>query len=245
MMDGPGSAPRILAEEELFNLIAESLRAPGGQSRPRTLLSWAQGINGSIAANKEERTRISCRESMLFVHSLRDVHGASLIGVSTLLVDDPCFCSSAPGATASGIVVLDSCLRTPREARIFRQEGRSPILIYAADPCGAAEGLAAAGARLVKVGRGQHGVDLGEALVALKAKGIDSLMVEGGAKVLASFLAEGLADHALATIAPFIFDGYPALAEGSLKRDMLSLRGAACATSGRDILLFGNLGAER
>ncbi|HWG92540.1 MAG TPA: dihydrofolate reductase family protein, partial [Candidatus Thermoplasmatota archaeon] len=104
--------------------------------------------------------------------------------------------------------VLDSQLRTPPTARVL--DGRAPTVIYtnhahAGAPIPGAEVKAA----------GEYTVDLARVLADLEARGVRSLMVEGGARVLASFLREGLWDEMTVYIAPLVVgDGAPSFAEG-------------------------------
>jgi riboflavin-specific deaminase-like protein len=178
---------------------------------------------------------------LLFIHRVRDLHDAVLIGVSTLLADDPRLAPGPRGGGGARSVILDTRLRTPLAARLLSSGGPRPLIVYAEDPCGRARGLEEAGADLIRVAGGAQGVDLGGTLSALHEKGIHSLVAEGGAKVLASFLRQDLADSILVTIAPLVFGGYPALAEGSIGGAMRSMAETANAPSGRDLLVFGEI----
>lgn len=177
--------------------------------RPRVTLAWAQGIDGSIAAAPGLRTRLSGPESLRMTHTLRARHEAILVGVGTVLADDPSLTVRLVPGPSPRPVILDSRLRTPPGARLLdgAQRGVLILSLPGADP-GRRAALADRGARILEVPPDAAGrLDLHAALARLHAEGIRSLMVEGGALVLRSFLAARLADELCVTIAPRILDG--------------------------------------
>ncbi|HUX40720.1 MAG TPA: RibD family protein [Rectinemataceae bacterium] len=204
-------------------------------SRPRVTLSWAQGIDGSIAAAPGLRTILSGAESMRMTHALRARHEGILVGIGTILADNPSLGVRLVEGRSPRPVVLDAGLRTPPGAKIFAEGRRNPIIVGARDgspeKAGAAKDLLeGAGARILFVERdGTGGLDLNQTLAALFAEGIGSLMVEGGAAVLASFFEARLVDEIVITIAPVILGG---LAPFAMPR--FPPIGAAEAGSGRE-----------
>lgn len=192
--------------------------APAG--RPFVTLSWAQTLDGSIAARRGERLRISGPESMAMTHALRSAHDAVLVGINTALADDPRLSVRLVQGPSPRPVALDSALRLPPSARLVAGAPLKPWVIYAAgaeggDPAaGGSAGLEArraalesAGCVCIEAGEGRR-VDLGKALAALAARGVRSLMVEGGGLVLRSFVRAGFVDRYVVTIAPTIAYGY-------------------------------------
>ena len=182
-------------------------------ARPAVTLTYAQTLDGSIAVRPDEPLAISGPETKYLTHRLRAVHDGILVGVGTVLADDPKLTARRVGGPHPRPVILDSRLRTPRSARVLRHP-KGALLVAAADanPSRAAA-LEAAGAQVLRVPRGPAGVNLTAALAALYALGLRSLMVEGGARVLASFLRARLGDWLLVTLAPYLVGGVPVLAD--------------------------------
>lgn len=180
---------------------------PGG-SKPLVTLSYAQSLNGSIAARRGAPLAISGSESMQITHRLRAAHDAILVGIGTLLADDPRLnVRLVPGESPQPIV-LDGTLRTPTGSRLLQGE-KKPWIVTSenADP-ERYSALKAAGARLLRLPTDQNGcISLDTLLNALGQSGIGSIMVEGGSRVLSAFLDQRLADLAAITIAPRFIGG--------------------------------------
>jgi len=181
-------------------------------SRPVITLTYAQTLDGSIAVRGSEPLAISSAETKLLTHRLRAIHDGILVGVGTVLADDPKLTARRVGGPHPRPVVLDSRLRTPPTARVL-QHPRGAVIVTAddADPARGAA-LQAAGAQVLRVPRRAAGVDLGATLAALRDLGLTSLMVEGGARVLAAFLQAQLGDWLVVTLAPYLVGGVPVLA---------------------------------
>jgi riboflavin-specific deaminase-like protein len=151
---------------------------------------------------------LSGPQSIQLTHRLRAAHDAILVGIGTLLSDDPRLNVRLVEGQDPQPVVLDSHLRFPPQAALLG--GALPpwiATIPGADPEKQVE-LEGRGARLLVLPPDEKGhVSLPALLDCLGDLGIRSLMVEGGASVIASFLAQGLADRMLVTIAPMIVGG--------------------------------------
>jgi 3,4-dihydroxy 2-butanone 4-phosphate synthase/GTP cyclohydrolase II len=179
-------------------------------SRPFVTLSYAQSLDGCLSARRGTPFPISAPASLTMTHALRAAHSAILVGIETVLADDPALTVRLVAGDSPQPVIVDSQLRTPPDARLLRDRGGVWI---ATTPQGAqASGrqrLEQAGARILTLPADEDGrVDLAALLTCLGAEGIRSLMVEGGARVLTSFLENGLADYAVITIAPVFLGGY-------------------------------------
>ncbi len=179
---------------------------------PFVTLSYAQSIDGSIAAADGTPLRISSDAAMTLTHMLRAAHDAILVGVGTVVADDPQLTVRRVAGTDPQPIILDSRLRLPLSARCLANE-RRPWLATTSNDSTVAAPLTAVGARILDVAAMPNGqVALLPLLQQLAAEGIRSIMVEGGATVLRNFLRARLAQSAVITIAPIFVGGLPALA---------------------------------
>ena len=205
--------------QELRLIEQEALRVLQGASRgagPVVTLSWARSVTGAIAAADGARTSLSGPESLLLTHRLRAMHEAILVGIQTVLSDDPLLSVRLVQGAQPQPVVLDSRLRFPPDARLLSRTDRKPWIFHsevegspAMEEPWPARGLKLVhlGARLFPVHRGDRGLDLHQVLALLRSEGIHSLMVEGGARVLDSFMSQGLASQAVITVSPVRIEG--------------------------------------
>lgn len=160
---------------------------------PDVTLKAAVTLDGRIASAAGESKWITGPEARAAGHVLRAEHDAVLVGVGTVLADDPELTVRYPGpARDPWRVVLDSGLRTPLTAKVL---GRRCI-VYGLDPLTerAAE-LRERGAQVVGVPGGQGGLDVGSVLCDLVARGVRRVLVEGGGAVHRSMLGGGFADR--------------------------------------------------
>jgi 5-amino-6-(5-phosphoribosylamino)uracil reductase/diaminohydroxyphosphoribosylaminopyrimidine deaminase/5-amino-6-(5-phosphoribosylamino)uracil reductase len=182
-------------------------------SRPLVTLYFAQSLDGRIGFGRgHDRALLSSEQGILRAHRARSLHDAVLVGIETVLLDDPRLTVRACEGPQPRRVVLDSKLRTPTRARLFEANGAGgEILIFGTAGqanARAKEELEASGACTVLVGSDQLGrVSLPEMLDELHARGTRRLLVEGGAMVLTSFLRARLADRAEIDIAPCLLGG--------------------------------------
>ncbi len=225
--------------DDVLHATAARLAEGAPTGRPFVTLSYAQSLDGSIADSDGRPLALSSAPSLFRTHALRARHQALLVGVGTVLADDPSLTvRHAPGPNPQPLV-LDTHLRTPAPARILGHP-RPPWFLAAApaDPARRAR-LAAAGARVIEVARDSRGmVDLSEALLAISEQGLRSVMVEGGSRVLRSFLEQGLFDWIVITLAPVFRAGKPALAPGEGSLRGVHLRG--WEASGPDLIVWGD-----
>lgn len=211
--------------------------------RPLVSLCYAQSLDGSLTGRSGQPLALSGPESAALTHTLRASHAAILVGVGTVLADNPRLTVRLAQGRDPQPVILDSRLRTPPNSYLV-QERRPWIAALERGPRAAA--LEAAGARLLIVPPGeQGGVGLPAVLDCLGELGVDSLMVEGGARVITSFLAEGLADQAALTIAPVFVGGLNVLdhpsGEGPVLVPSLRLAEVEQLRLGDDLLVFGRV----
>jgi riboflavin-specific deaminase-like protein len=209
--------------------------------RPLVTVSYAQSVDGSIATRNREQLRLSSSQSMILTHRIRAACDAIVIGINTLLVDDPQLTVRLAEGTSPQPIVLDSNLRIPLQARILDRTDHRCWLACAdhSDPAriGAVEGR---GAEVICCHRDRRNrVDLPNLLQLLGERGIRSVMVEGGGQVITSFIKARLVDQMIITIAPRLVGGLPVLDRPAVGNgSLLHLRSVTYQTCGPDIILW-------
>ena len=186
----------------------EAVLARGALERPFVTAAFALSSDGCLSGRKGRSTALSSRDALLATHLLRSMHDAILVGRGTVAADDPLLTTRLVEGPTGHRVVLDSELRTPATARLLKTEERPVVFfgVHGADPS-RAESLRAAGAEVEHLEPRGEGVDLKPMLARLRARGVRTLMVEGGAQVLESFFAAGLVDYVSCTQAPVAVAG--------------------------------------
>jgi diaminohydroxyphosphoribosylaminopyrimidine deaminase/5-amino-6-(5-phosphoribosylamino)uracil reductase len=210
----------IVVEEGL--LAAEAAEVLAGftsrtlRGRPLVTLKLATTLDGRIATHAGESQWITGPPARRAAHALRGHADAVLVGVGTVLADDPELTCRIPGFRASPVVrvVVDSHLRTPLTAKLVRTAGEAPswfLVRSGTDPARAAA-VAEAGARVIEVAGAAAGIDLKQGLTALAEAGITRLLVEGGGQIAAALLRDDLVDRIAWFHAPAVMggDGWPA-----------------------------------
>lgn len=182
--------------------------------RPRVTVTYAQSLDGSLASSVGAPLALSGPEALRYTHELRANHAAILVGIGTVLADDPQLTVRLVEGKNPRPIVLDTQLRFPLGARLFRHPTYKPILItgpQSSEPRRRA--LEEAGARVVRAPIDASGrLQLSTTLGLLRSMGIESLMVEGGARVITAFLEQQLADRLIVTVAPRLLGGVHAIA---------------------------------
>lgn len=175
--------------------------------RPRITLKLATSLDGRIATASGESQWITGEEARLEGHRLRAAHDAILVGVETVLKDDPELTARLPGRTVDQPlrVVLDSRLRTPPTARLA---GENTLILTAAEP------RAVGRARVRRIAMEEGRLAISAVLATLSDAGVASLLIEGGGQVAASFLRFGAVDRLEWFRAPILLgdEGRPCIA---------------------------------
>ncbi len=169
--------------------------------RPFIALKSAMTRDGFISYGDGRRKRISGRTEREFVQGLRKKYDAILVGVNTVLKDDPRLTYRKNPAFSPVRVILDSAARTPLEARVLSGEGKAIVVCTGRAPREKIRALAEKGAAIISQGEKRGRVDLKHLMKALYSAGIRSVLVEGGNKVSTSFLEQGLFDRLYISVA--------------------------------------------
>ena len=182
--------------------------------RPHVTAKFAASLDGRIATRTGESRWITGREARTEVHHLRDVVDAIMVGVGTVLMDDPQLTTriERPARRVSHPwrIVVDSHARTPPTARVCDPAlpGRTTVAVAESAPAQRRAALEERGVEVLAVTADAAGrIDLGALLDALGRRGATSLLVEGGATLLGALFDGGHVDRVLAFIAPLIIGG--------------------------------------
>ena len=169
--------------------------------RPHVILKLAVSADDKIGAAGHKPVAITGEAARTRVHLLRAQSDAILVGIGTVLADDPLLTCRLPGMVARSPVrvVLDRALRIPGTSRLVHSARQTPLWVMTSDlaEAPAAVKLGAAGAQVIRVATtaSPPGLDVLAVVRALADKGITRLMVEGGGRVASSFVAANLVDE--------------------------------------------------
>jgi diaminohydroxyphosphoribosylaminopyrimidine deaminase/5-amino-6-(5-phosphoribosylamino)uracil reductase len=171
--------------------------------RPAVTLKWAMSLDGKIATRSGDARWISSPRGRRWSLELREEHDALVVGIGTVLADDPRLDRRLAKSDGPNLrVILDRRLRLPPGARLWRCDGPVLVVTESAD-CGRRRALEARGAKVLQVPEVTPGAVLGE----LAAREVQSVLVEGGGEVHAAFVASGLFDRVAASCAPLVIGG--------------------------------------
>lgn len=174
--------------------------------RPHVTLKLAVSADGKAGLSGRRPAVISGEAVRAHVHLMRAMNDAILVGIGTVLADDPLLTCRLPGMAARSPVrvVLDRSLRLPPASRLARSAREVPLWIIAAEtaPMAREQALRSLGIDVLRVGECVGRLDLAGALGALAERGITRLMVEGGPTVAAGLLAADLVDAAVLIRSP-------------------------------------------
>lgn len=216
---------------------------PARDQRPFVTASFAISVDGCLSQTRGRASRISGPESLRMTHQLRAMHDALLVGVGTVLTDDPQLTTRLVSGPSPLRVVLDTTLRVPISARLLCSTPERPWLVTTESTASVrARALACAGADLIRVPESNEGVSLMALFARLSQRGVTSIMLEGGAATLDSFFRLGVVDYLALTVSPEPL-GNPCAVSlgGSTAAALRSWRATHHARFGRDYVVAGVL----
>jgi 3,4-dihydroxy 2-butanone 4-phosphate synthase/GTP cyclohydrolase II len=224
--------------------VSELMGAGRPPDRPYVVLKFAQTLDGRIATATGDARWISGEAERRVSHALRAACDGVLVGVGTVVQDDPQLTvRMVPGASPLRFV-LDSTLRLPLDAKILEPDAVTTILTTGRAGADRRRALAERRVGVELLPAGPQGVDLPAALAALRDAGVETLLVEGGARVITSLLAGALVDRIIVSVAPTII-GRGTEAVGPLGissvADGLRLANRSAHVVGEDVLIAGDL----
>ncbi len=219
-------------------------------TRTSLTVHYAQTLDGRIATRTGHSQWISGQDSLRLAHQLRASHQAVMVGVGTVLADNPRLTvRNVPGPSPLRIVV-DSTLRLPLDAAVLT-DGAAPTLVATTPraPDGRMAAVRERGAEVLVVSCDASGrVNLANLLDQLTARGVRSVLVEGGAGLVTSAFQERLVDRLVVCIAPKVLGtGLEAIGNLDILRldDAVTFGQARFSTLGQDVIFDGQILAVR
>ena len=181
-------------------------------------LKLASTLDGRIATESGESRWITGETARYFVHTLRSNHDAVMVGIGTVLADDPELTCRLPGLehTSPIRIVVDRRLSIPLDAKLLKEAGEKPLWIITREKSdsGKIKELEKRGANVITVPTNDDGyIDLGVAARKLGEQGLTRVLVEGGAYLAAALIKDGVIDRLEWLTAPSLLgeDGRPSL----------------------------------
>jgi 2,5-diamino-6-(ribosylamino)-4(3H)-pyrimidinone 5'-phosphate reductase len=190
----------------------------------QVVVNAAMSADGKLSSRERAQVEISGPRDFDRVDAMRADSDAVMVGVGTVLADNPSLTLDSErrradrrerGDSPNPVrVVADSRLRTPSDARVLSDDAGTILLASTDGPDERATQLEAAGATVVRAG--ERRVDLSAAFDALQSRGIDHVMVEGGGELIYSLFEAGLVDRLSVFVGPVVIGGRdaPTLADG-------------------------------
>lgn len=217
---------------------------------PTVTLKAAVTLDGRIAGRGGDSKWITGEPARQHAHRLRAQHDAVMVGVGTVLADDPELTVRLAKGRDPIRVVLDSDLRTPLKSRLVRHASKAPTwIVHALDVPAArvARWSKLPGVELHALPRGRdQRLPLRAVLQLLAQRGVTSVLVEGGAQLHGALLDAGLVDRAAVYVAPVILGDARAIpmaaGKGELRiADAFRLHAPTIKQLGQDVLFTGAL----
>ena len=203
----------LMSIEDFRILIDQAREFRQKSGRPFITVSYAQSLDGSIAAADRQPMQISGPESMRLTHQLRACCQSILVGIGTVLADDPSLTVRKVEGYNPQPIILDTHLRTPPDAKLVRRSDLSTWIVNGkSHSCGQNHALEKKGITLISCKRDADGLlDLLDLMEILAHRRINSIMVEGGARVITSFAKLRLVDRFVVTVSPKLVGGLPVI----------------------------------
>ena len=227
----------LSASPDISSLFGSARSTP---KRPYTVVKYAQSMDGRIATATGDARWISGKEERAVSHALRARCDAIMVGLGTVLSDDPELTVRLVPGPSPTRVILDSKLTAPPTARVFDAAAPTVVITTEQSDHSRREELRARDVVVRVVPPGPGGADLGVALALLVEMGISSLLVEGGQRVITSLLRAGYTDRVIVASAPIVLGkGVEGVGDLGIDRvtDGISLANRSVYVAGNDVLI--------
>jgi diaminohydroxyphosphoribosylaminopyrimidine deaminase/5-amino-6-(5-phosphoribosylamino)uracil reductase len=185
----------IKIETNICKKEAEKLNAPffkfAKTKKPWVIIKWAQSSDGFLARSDKKRW-ISNSASRKDIQNIRKRVQTILVGINTVLADDPMLTVRPDTGRQPLRIVLDSQLKIPQNCKLIKTAEKMPVCIFTTAKNSK---IKQKGVEIIKAGKNKDGIDLKAVLTELGKRNVQQLLVEGGEKVITSFLKQKLADE--------------------------------------------------
>lgn len=212
--------------------------------RPLVTVSYAQSLDGCLTLHRHHSSPVSDEASRYITHELRAAHDAILVGIETVLADDPSLTVRLVAGQHPIPVVLDSRLRIPMDARLLRHPRGLIVATLESTEQACRAALEGRGIQIITTTPDPtNRIDLGMLLDQLGLMGISSVMVEGGSEVISSFLRYDLVDRVVVTIAPVFAGGYHVVRNLGIDQwqKLPRIQNVQTLQVGRDTIMWGDV----
>ncbi|MBI2659392.1 bifunctional diaminohydroxyphosphoribosylaminopyrimidine deaminase/5-amino-6-(5-phosphoribosylamino)uracil reductase RibD [Candidatus Woesearchaeota archaeon] len=212
--------------------------------RPFVILKVAMSVDGKIATSTGDSKYITSREARAYVHQLRSEVDAVMIGLNTLLRDNPELTPRLVKGKDPMKIVVDSGLKIPKSCNLMKEPAKLIIATTGKAPKSRIKKLQQKGINVI-VTKSKNGmVEMQDLMKQLGKHEIASVMVEGGSQLNSSAIKEGIVDRVLIFTAPKIIgNGIGAIGSLGIKKieKAISLKNPVCRRIGKDMLVEGYL----
>jgi len=175
---------------------------------PFITAKYAMSLDGKIATRSGLSRWITGEDSRELVHRLRQRTDGIIVGIGTVIKDDPLLTCRLPESRKQPVrIVVDSTLRIPENARLITNRDSLTIIATTSRSEARAKELESIGVQILEVPEKSGRVDVTALVAALGKKGLTRLLVEGGSALMASFFEEKLVDKVYVFTAPLIIGG--------------------------------------
>lgn len=222
---------------------------PKAMQLPFVTIHYAATLDGRIATLTGRSQWISGEESLRLAHRLRAEHDAVLVGVGTVLADDPRLTVRLVPGRSPRRIIADSTVRLPLDSRVL-VDGTAPTLVATTEraPWERISAVCQRGAEVLIVSPDAEGrVSLADLLRCLATRGIGSVLVEGGREIITAALRDRLVDRMVVCLAPKVIGaGIEAIGDLGIRHltDALTFADVRISRLGADIIVDGRLEPE-
>lgn len=217
---------------------------------PYIIAKWAMTLDGKIATRTGDSKWISSEESRKYAHQKRSVIDAIVVGLRTVLRDDPLLTCRIDGGRNPKRVVVDAVAELPLDSRLVQTVKDADVFVATTQsaPPERIKKLEAAGCKIIELKEATEGVDVSSLIYALGKMNFTNVLIEGGGTLLGTFFDKKLVDRVMVFVAPHIVGGSeaktPVMGDGVEKiTDSLHLEDVTISRFGDDILIEGTIGS--
>ena len=204
--------------------------------------SYAQSMNGTISLDSLEPLQLSNKDALKLTHKLRSTHDAILIGINTLLSDDPKLTLRYAEGTQPQPCIIDTYLKCCLDSEIFKHP-KKPWFFTASQNKEKISYLTSKGCKVFQVGKSDKKLlDLNHVVNLLQQNNINSIIVEGGKRILTQFLEERLVNRCIITISPMFINGTNILDRSETYKlsDFIKLKNISTYSLSDNIIIEGD-----